>query len=553
MDIKKVKKVNIMNILVVIPARGGSKGIPRKNLRLLNGKPLLYYSINTALNSKFDLDVYVSSEDEEILNTSLQFGAKVHKRNISIADDKSTLDPVIYACYKYASQIENKDYDYIITMQPTSPLLKTNSLDSAIAKSIENKEIETIIAAKDDTHLSWRKESDKFLPNYEKRLNRQYLTPTFTETGAFFITRKDIITPTNRIGKNVELYILSNGEEIDIDTYEDWNLCEYHLKRKNILFVVTGNDIVGLGHVYNTLLVANDILNHKITFLVDKDSKLAYDKISLKNYPVFIQESENILDDIKKFNPDLVINDKLDTTLEYMQGLKKLSIKTLNFEDLGEGSKIADLVINAIYPEKQIIKNHYFGHDYFILRDEFIYSETKDNKEKIECILISFGGVDPNNYTKKVIETIYEYCMQHSIKINVITGFGYKKYDSIDNYKNINIYKNVANISKYMLEADLIFTSAGRTTYEVASIGVPTIVLAQNDRELTHFFANSEFGFLNLGLGYNISDEEIYKNFIELIDSYENRKYTSELMLKFDLKSGRKRVNKLIQNLMEDI
>ncbi|WP_066354398.1 cytidylyltransferase domain-containing protein [Aliarcobacter skirrowii] len=542
-----------MNILVVIPARGGSKGIPRKNLRLLNGKPLLYYSINTALNSKFDLDVYVSSEDEEILNTSLQFGAKVHKRNISIADDKSTLDPVIYACYKYASQIENKDYDYIITMQPTSPLLKTNSLDSAIAKSIENKEIETIIAAKDDTHLSWRKESDKFLPNYEKRLNRQYLTPTFTETGAFFITRKDIITPTNRIGKNVELYILSNGEEIDIDTYEDWNLCEYHLKRKNILFVVTGNDIVGLGHVYNTLLVANDILNHKITFLVDKDSKLAYDKISLKNYPVFIQESENILDDIKKFNPDLVINDKLDTTLEYMQGLKKLSIKTLNFEDLGEGSKIADLVINAIYPEKQIIKNHYFGHDYFILRDEFIYSETKDNKEKIECILISFGGVDPNNYTKKVIETIYEYCMQHSIKINVITGFGYKKYDSIDNYKNINIYKNVANISKYMLEADLIFTSAGRTTYEVASIGVPTIVLAQNDRELTHFFANSEFGFLNLGLGYNISDEEIYKNFIELIDSYENRKYTSELMLKFDLKSGRKRVNKLIQNLMEDI
>ena len=542
-----------MNILVVIPARGGSKGIPRKNLRLLNGKPLLYYSINTALNSKFDLDVYVSSEDEEILNTSLQFGAKVHKRDISIADDKSTLDPVIYACYKYASQIENKDYDYIITMQPTSPLLKTNSLDSAIAKSIENKEIETIIAAKDDTHLSWRKESDKFLPNYEKRLNRQYLTPTFTETGAFFITRKDIITPTNRIGKNVELYILSNGEEIDIDTYEDWNLCEYHLKRKNILFVVTGNDIVGLGHVYNTLLVANDILNHKITFLVDKDSKLAYDKISLKNYPVFIQESENILDDIKKFNPDLVINDKLDTTLEYMQGLKKLSIKTLNFEDLGEGSKIADLVINAIYPEKQIIKNHYFGHDYFILRDEFIYSETKDNKEKIEGILISFGGVDPNNYTKKVIETIYEYCMQHAIKINVITGFGYKKYDSIDNYKNINIYKNVATISKYMLEADLIFTSAGRTTYEVASIGVPTIVLAQNDRELTHFFANSEFGFLNLGLGYNISDEEIYKNFIELIDSYENRKYMSELMLKFDLKSGRKRVNKLIQNLMEDI
>ena len=69
-----------------------------------------------------------------------------------------------------------------------------------------------------------------------------------------------------------------------------------------------------------------------------------------------------------------------------------------------------------------------------------------------------------------------------------------------------------------MLEADLIFTSAGRTTYEVASIGVPTIVLAQNDRELTHFFASSEFGFINLGLGYNVSNELLLK---ELVNSYE--------------------------------
>ncbi|MFW3346088.1 cytidylyltransferase domain-containing protein [Aliarcobacter butzleri] len=542
-----------MNILVVIPARGGSKGIPRKNLRLLNDKPLLYYSINTALTSKFDLDVYVSSEDEEILNAAIQFGAKIHKRDISIADDKTTLDPVIYACYRYALDIEKKDYDYIVTMQPTSPLVKTKSLDDALEEAINNQHIETVIAAKDDTHLSWKKEEDKFLPNYKKRVNRQYLIPTFTETGAFFITRKDIITPDNRIGKNVQLHILSNGEEIDIDTYEDWNLCEYHLKRKSILFVITGNEEVGLGHVYNTLLVANDILNHKITFLVDKGSQLAYDKISLKNYPVFIQENEDILEDIKKLNPDLVINDRLDTTLEYIEGLKKLNILTVNFEDLGEGSKISDLVINAIYPEKQIIKNHYFGHEYFILRDEFIYSEGKENKEEVKNILISFGGVDPNNYTKKVLDSIYKYCIENQIEINVVTGFGYRNYDSIYEYRNINIYKNVANISKYMLEADLIFTSAGRTTYEVASIGVPTIVLAQNDRELTHFFASSEFGFLNLGLGYNISNEEIYKNFIELINSYENRKYMSELMKKFDLKSGRKKVNKLIQNLMENI
>jgi len=541
-----------LNILLVIPARGGSKGIPRKNLRLLDNKPLIYYSIQTALSSRYNLDIYVSSEDDEILNSASQFGVNIHKRDKNIADDKSTLDPVIYACYQYAKKSKNKDYNYIITMQATSPLLKRNSLDNAIKIMINNPKIETMIAAKDDTHLSWRKEENTFLPNYTERVNRQYLIPSFTETGAFFITRKDIITSSNRIGGNVELYLLKNGEEIDIDTYEDWNLCEYHLQRKHILFVVTGNSIVGLGHVYNTLLLANDILNHDITFLVDKDSKLAYEKISSKNYPVYIQKDENILVDIIKINPNIIINDRLDTNEKYMNSLKKENYKIINFEDLGTGTQKSDLVINAIYPEKQVLPNHYFGQDYFILRDEFIYSKQKEINLEVQNILITFGGVDPSNYTKKVIETIYDYCQDNNIIITVIAGFGYKKYNSLENYQNISIKQNVMNISKYMLKADLIFTSAGRTTYEIASICTPTIVMAQNERELTHFFASSKYGFLNLGLGYNLESSQIYNTFTELVKSYESRKYMSELMKKINLKDGRKVVNKLIQNVIKE-
>ncbi len=538
-------------ILVVIPARGGSKGIPRKNLRLLNNKPLIYYAITTALASKYNLDVYVSTEDDEILNTAKQFGAKVHKRDAKIADDKTTLDPVIYDCYADAKIKEKKDYDFIITMQATSPLLKTNSLDSAIEKIINNPDIETVIASKDDTHLSWRKENEKFLPNYKERVNRQYLTPTFTETGGFFITRKDIITPTNRIGKNVELHLLSNGEEIDIDTYEDWNICEYHLKRKHILFVVTGNETVGLGHIYNTLLLANDILNHQVSFLVDSQSQMAYDKISSKNYPVFIQKNVNIFEDISTLNPDIVINDILDTKDSYIKKLKASNISVINFEDLGEGAKYADLVINAIYPEKQILKNHYFGHDYFILRDEFIYAQQKNEVENVKNILITYGGVDPNNYTKKTLESIYDFCQNESINITVIAGFGYNKYETLDNFTDIKILKSVTDISSYMLGADLIFTSAGRTTYEIASIGTPAIVLAQNERETTHFFASNEFGFLNLGLGYDISNDDLQKSFIELVNSQESREYMNQLMSKVNLKSGRTTVNRLIQNLVE--
>lgn len=537
------------NILLIIPARGGSKGIPRKNMRLLNGKPLIYYSIKTALASKIDLDVYVSSDDDEILNFASKLKAKTHKRGNIFSRDNSTLDPVIYDCYNYAKLKERKSYEYIITLQPTSPLLKTRSLDNAIKKIFQNKNVDTIISAKENTHLSWKFEDGKFQPNYTERLNRQYLTPTYKETGAFLITRKENLSANNRIGEEVFLYGLSDGEQIDIDTYEDWSLCEYYLNRKQILFVVTGNSKVGLGHVYNTLLIANDILNHQITFLVDIQSKMAYEKILENNYPVHLQSQEDIVDDIIKINPDLVINDILDTSIKYIKRLKSENYKIINFEDLGEGAKEADLVINAIYPENQKKSNHFYGHNYFILRDEFIHSEFKQIKEKVNNVLLTFGGVDPNNYTLKVLSTIYDFCKEKEITINIIAGFGYEKYESLKKFTGINIYKNISNISKYILEADIIFTSAGRTTYEIASIGTPAIVLEQNSREQKHFFAKSAYGFLNVGLGYKINTDELMKVFLNIVESSKKRINMNQKMKKVNLKNGRKRVIKLIQNI----
>ena len=542
-----------MDILIIIPARGGSKGIPRKNLRTLAGKPLIYYGIQTSLKSKYIPDVYVSSDDDEILSISKQVGAKIIKRDSQLAKDATTLDPVIYDAYKQVEKLENKQYDLIITLQPTSPLLKTSSLDEAIDTLINSNEVETVIAATDDTHLTWTKEDDKFLPNYKERINRQYLTPVFKETGGFLITRSNIISENNRIGKNVELYLLDSGENIDIDTYEDWNLCEYYLKRKKILFVVSGYQEIGLGHVYNTLLIANDILNHNIEFLVDNKSKLAYDKIASKNYTVHIQKNQNIIADIRQLNPNIIINDRLDTEASYVMDLKALGAKIVNFEDLGCGAQKADLVINAIYPEKEVLPKHYFGHDYFVLRDEFILTEPRVVSEEVKNVLLTFGGVDPNNYTLKVLESIYNYCQKNSISISVVAGFGYSNYDKLSKFEAINIYQNVLDISEHMKKANIIFTSAGRTTYEIASLNVPAIVMAQNERELTHFFASEEYGFINLGLGYNVQNDDILKTFSDLESNYEARKYMSELMAKTDLTSGRKRTLKLINDLVEQV
>lgn len=542
-----------MNILIVIPARGGSKGIPRKNLRFLNGKPLIYYAISTALASKFSPDVYVSSEDEEILSISKKYGANIHKRDLDLADDYTTLDPVIYNCFEYAQKEENKNYDLVVTMQVTSPLLNTSSLDNALDKIIQTANIDTIISAKDNTHLSWILENDNFKPNYKERLNRQYLTPTYTETGGFLITRASLISEQNRIGDTVDLYILSNGEEIDIDDYVDWHICEYYLKKKKILFVVTGNYEVGLGHVYNTLLVANDILNHQILFLVDSKSHLAYEAIKSKNYPVEIQSSKNIIDDINNIAPNVIINDRLNTSTNYMQELKDEGYYCINFEDLGEGSKIADLVFNAIYPEKERFPNHYYGPSYFILREEFLNIYPRPLSKEVKKVLLTFGGVDPNNFTKKVLDSIYLECKNRGIHITIILGYGYKALQTLDEFKDIEVFKNVSNIAEHMSEADIIFTSAGRTAYEVASTGTPAIVLAQNERELTHFFASSKYGFTNLGLGLNCSSKTILNHFTQYLDDFELRNTMHQRMLEHDLGGGRSRVNFIIRKFLDEL
>ena len=534
-------------ILVVIPARGNSKGIPRKNLRALNGKPLIYYSIQNALQSKYKPDVFVSSDDEEILNISKKIGAETIRRDSQLAQDATTLDPVIFDAYVRVKKEKGYEYDLIVTLQPTSPLLKSKSLDEAITSMLANPTVETTLSAVEDKHLTWGTNENGFNPNFTERLNRQYLPDNFKETGGFLITRPTIISETNRIGKKVDLHLLDGEESIDIDTFVDWNICAYYLKRKRILFVITGYHEVGLGHAYRSLNLANEILDHEILFLVDKKSEEAFQLISRNNYIVHKQNEPEIFQDIQALDPDIIINDRLDTDEIYMQQLLDANYLCINFEDLGKGHTMAHLTINALYQDGITKGDVHYGSEYVILRQEFELAKKKEIAE-VKEVLITFGGIDPNNYTQKVLETIYPVCQEKNIRIRILAGLGYKHYDQLKAQEGVEILKNVKNISEYMYSADLAFTSGGRTTYELASIAVPSIVLCQNERELTHTFVSKENGFVQLGLGMEVSNEEILRNFIELVENQNLREEMNQKMLASDILKGKQRVVDLIQS-----
>lgn len=539
-----------MNILAIIPARGGSKGIPRKNIRPLLGKPLITYSISTAKASKYITDVVVSTDDDEIAFFSKKCDAFIHERNKELANDSTTLDPVILNAYDSYKQCTGKNFDFVITMQPTSPLLSVETLDLAIERILYNSNIDTIISGVKDTHLTWLKENNTFIPNYEKRVNRQFLPEIYKETGGFVISRISNIEKGYRIGGEISIAELKPDEAIDIDGYNDWSLCEFYLKRKRIVFRVSGYKEIGLGHVYNSIVLASEILEHEVIFLVDNKSQLAFDKIREYNFPVFMQVFDDITKDIFNLAPDLVINDCLDNDFSYIKKIKDKGIKVVNIEDLGSGSKNADLVFNAIYPEEEKIENHYYGPEYFCARDEFIFHPTKVISHRIKNVLISFGGVDPNNLTKKVLDSIYDYCKENNIQIKVVLGIGYTNRKSLHFYEDkVEIHQNINNISDYFFEADLAFSSAGRTVYELALIGTPAIVMAQNERELTHFFAYEEFGFQNLGLGQQVDEVEILKKMIEMND-YELRLTMTQLMRSPGIREGKNKVINLIRKLI---
>lgn len=538
-----------MKILALIPARGGSKGIPKKNLRLMNGKPLIAYVIECAKKSKYISDVFVTTDSKEIEEVSKGYGAEVIKRDEELSSDLVTLDPVIYHAMLRAEKETGKVYDAVITLQPTSPLLNVKTLDCAIEYFI-SENLDTIISVVNKPHLAWGIKDSAIVPLYSVRKNRQELPPQYLETGAFVISKSNVVLPQSRIGDKVSVYEISEVESIDIDDRNDWLLAESLLRRMKIIFRVEGHLALGLGHVYNCLTLAYNMMEHDVLLVISKNSREGIEKIKESNLPYRIIESESEINNlIDEFKPDIWVNDCLNTDREYIRHLKSMVSRVVSIEDLGSGIEEADAVINALYDDIKK-QNVYSGWKYVCLRDEFQIEKPNIFNQEVNKVLIMFGGTDPANLNKTLYEIILKIADKYkNIKFEFITGLGYKNKENgvvTRTDKNIFVYPNVPRVTKYMRQADLAITSQGRTIFELAAMRIPSIVLSQNEREQTHFFAQMENGFLNLGVGTKV-DSVLIENTLEwLVSTAVVRKNMYKIMGKYDLHKGLKRVKNII-------
>lgn len=230
----------VLKILAIIPARGGSQAVPRKNIRILAGRPLIFYTINAALGSKHHPRVIVSTDDESIAKVAREMGAEVpFIRPSHLAQHDTPMLPVLQHAIERLKK-DGYDPDIIAVLQPTSPLRTSKHIDQAISILVSTGADSVVSLCEAEHSPYWMKKIDRagrvtpFLDTGKEYNRRQDLPKVYRLNGAIFITRPDIIMNEGRLlGDDTRAYIMEPENSIDIDTEFDFRVAEWIMKERS--------------------------------------------------------------------------------------------------------------------------------------------------------------------------------------------------------------------------------------------------------------------------------------------------------------------------------
>lgn len=218
------------NVVAIIPARGGSKGIKNKNIIPICGHPLVAWTINHAKSCSGIDSVWVTSDDDKILEISEKFGAQCIKRPEEISTDSSSSEAAWLHAIDY---IENLgiDIEKVVALQPTSPVRESYDLENAILQFDKEKHDSMFAATAVEDYFIWKVNKDGFAESvnydYKNRKRRQEIDESYVENGSFYIFKPEIIRRyNNRLGGKIGIYKMARHKMYQIDNQEDIKLCE---------------------------------------------------------------------------------------------------------------------------------------------------------------------------------------------------------------------------------------------------------------------------------------------------------------------------------------
>ncbi len=228
----------IPKFITIIPARGGSKGIKKKNLIKICNKPLLYWSIIRSLKSKNISSTWVTSEDKEILEFSSNLGAKTIIRPKKLSSDFASSESAWLHAINEISK--NEYFDNVVGLQATSPIREFDDIDNAVKLFLKNKFDSLFSACEVTDHLLWRKHKNKYEPIIYpggERKPRQKIKKKYLENGSIYIfNKKKFKFYKKRLFEKTGIFEMLNYKSIQIDEFEDIKFCEsimknYHLNK----------------------------------------------------------------------------------------------------------------------------------------------------------------------------------------------------------------------------------------------------------------------------------------------------------------------------------
>lgn len=223
---------NNKKILAIIPARGGSKGVPGKNIKSLASKPLIVYSIEAARKCRYIDRLVVSTDDDDIARVVKDYKTEVIKRPKKLAQDNSPTAPSLSHAVNYLKETEKYNVDFVVLLQPTSPLRTFTHIDEMIEKYIsDNYDSMLSVSLVTEPRFILQKD-DTIKPANKKRVPRQERPSVIFENGAIYIIDINLVMKNKITGDKIGYYAMDKESSIDIDDPIDFIIAEQILLNK---------------------------------------------------------------------------------------------------------------------------------------------------------------------------------------------------------------------------------------------------------------------------------------------------------------------------------
>jgi len=517
-------------------------------LRRLGGRPLLSRIIQIAAGAVAAADqIMVITDDDEAALLAERMGCRAVVHEDQAPAGNGIEWPHIYRAITQHEQDSASPVQTVSLLQPYLPLLQAADFHAG-CELLAERDVDSVVALGQHSASNGGRRPVESRPRVDRLAAR--------DLGALAMSKRRAISPQGFLGRRIKYTHIPAHRAFEVHSPQDWWVCEKLLAQKRIVFVVAGYNAIGMGHVYRGLLLAHELMDHEIIFVCTRESELAARQLAANKYSTHVQTTADLAAEVLALKPDLVINDFLDTDGEYVRRLKESAVRVVNIEDMGSGAAEADMVINALYEQEVSLPNHRTGPEYFCLRDEFLQAAPSAFHPEARQVLITFGGTDAPDLTGRIFELIYPLARQRGLRLSIVTGPGYLHIQRLQQRVAavmaglVEIANGTKRMSEYMAKADLAFSSAGRTVFELVSMRVPAIILAANRREETHTFASAQNGLTYLGRHDAVRDSTILKTLQTLLDEPEQRRTLYERMCRHDFRSGKKRVIDEIQSLL---